>query len=119
MVPAAVTRVEVTVQSLTIEFTDSETSAVDPESIELRVDDALVSFLLEQALPRTLVTYVPDPPFAAGSSHTFAITAEDDTGQPVGRTGEFTLPESLLPTGSLPGPEGAAGQWGLRQILGS
>ncbi|HUF64191.1 MAG TPA: PA14 domain-containing protein [Verrucomicrobiales bacterium] len=115
-IPASVTRVEATVQSLTIEFTDSETSAVNPESIELRVDNALAPFLLEQDLPRTLVTYVPDPPFAAGSFHTYMITADDGNGLPIGRTGEFTLPESLLPTGNLPGPEGSAGEWGLRQI---
>lgn len=114
--PAFVSNVSATVNALEIFVRDTETSSLDVDSIRLTVDDVERETTPSSADGLTIVTYTPDTVFAPGSDHTYDFAAVDNNGVAIGRSGTFSLPNRLLPTGGLPGPEGVAGFWALRQI---
>ena len=104
------------VNSVTFELIDGDETTVDPDSIQLTIDDAVVAPEITKEADVTKVFYMPDAPFAEGSEHTYELVAKDDQGNDIGNEGSFTTATPAMPLEGIPGPQGTATGWGLRQI---
>ncbi|RYD35382.1 MAG: hypothetical protein EOP86_08620 [Verrucomicrobiaceae bacterium] len=97
---------------LTITLKDSPTSQVNPATITLKFDDVDVtpSAPVKNGDTTTIFHAVATP---QATPHTWSLTAKDQTNTTISLTGSVTSP-FLPPT--LPGPAGAVGSWGMREL---
>ena len=100
------------------EITDGEDSSLNPESVSLMIDGEPVDVEINKQGLVTTVSYIPDPPFEVASIHSYALTASDNLGNMIGRSGTISLPEPVFPFGPLPGAESDEGFFGTRYIWG-
>jgi hypothetical protein len=107
---------EATLNRFEATMEDVGTSVVDPTSVKLFVDGALVSADVAKAGTNTAVTYLPPVAFTPGTQHPFQVQAKDTLGHDVGTTAAFTVPSPPFPLTGLGEPPGAAGRWSFRQI---
>jgi hypothetical protein len=94
---------------INIVLTDS-TTAVDTNSLVLKLDGATVIPTITQSAPDTIISYTPPALFASGSSHTVSLVfADNNTPTPDTNTLQYgftvaaysTLPTNLLAPASL------------------
>ncbi|MBI4661616.1 MAG: Ig-like domain-containing protein [Verrucomicrobia bacterium] len=113
---AALKKIMPSLSELIVEVEDAGRSVVDPATVKLSVDGALVTSSVVKAGSVTTLTYKPATPFPAGSSHTLQVETKDSTGAALTLESPFVLPKPFFPLTGLGGPGSTAGKWGLRQI---
>jgi hypothetical protein len=113
---ATLKEVLATFNSLIVKLEDAPASVVDPASVKLSLNGALLTASVAKAPPITTITHIPAAPFQPGSSHVLKVEAKDMTGATLTNQTSFTLPAPFFPLTGLGGPLSAPGHWGFRQI---
>lgn len=115
----SISRVRSDANGLTFQVINEEGSVVDKDSIQVTIDGEEVTATVSDIEGGVLVTYVADPPWIPGSTHTYNFVVKDTNGNNANRSGEgqTKLKDSLMPFDTpLVGPEGSEGVWGVRYI---
>lgn len=86
--PEPGTRVTRDRPNISATFDDSTGSGIDPESVDLRVDNRRVT--RDAQVTPQFVSYRPDQPLTSGT-HEVTLTARDKAGNPVERTWSFRV----------------------------
>ena len=113
---ATVKEVAATFTSLVVTMEDVAGSVVDPTSVKLTLDGALVAASVLKSAPVTTATHTLATPFQPGSTHALQVVAKDTAGASITNESTFTLPAPFFPPTGLGGPLSTAGKWGFRQI---
>lgn len=113
---ALVSEWEATLSRFQATMEDVGTSVVDPSSVKLTVDGALVTANVTKAGTNTTIVHLPALPFQPGSKHPFQVQAKDTQGHDVGITAAFDVPKPPFPLTGLGEPAGTDGHWSFRQI---
>ncbi|MHC1764939.1 MAG: PA14 domain-containing protein [Verrucomicrobiia bacterium] len=104
----------------TFRATDVGASVVDPASVRLSIDNQAVTPVTSVKTGNaTDFTYVPTPPFAAGSTHEYLIELNDLAGNTVTNSGSFTVPIPFFPPADILGTNVLADAWKIRWIFGA
>ncbi|MCB1094455.1 MAG: hypothetical protein KDN22_02650 [Verrucomicrobiae bacterium] len=115
----SVSQVRSTPNGLTFRVINEVGSVVDKDSIAVTIDGAAVTTTVSDIEGGILVTYVAEPAWIPGSTHSYNLVVKDTNGNSAKRSGEgeTKLKDSLMPFNTpLVGPEGQEGLWGVRYI---
>ncbi len=107
------TKTLLTNSTYVFEITDSATSVVLTTTVALTIDGSSVTPTILKNGGVTTVTYTPPTAPDPGSNHSFTLFAADGGGNDASSTGSVRAP--YFPE-VVPGPEGAVGIWGVREI---
>jgi hypothetical protein len=113
---ATIKSVTATFTNLVVELEDAPASVVDPATVKLSVDGALVAAKVTKAGSTTTITHTPATPFLPGSNHSIKVEAKDTAGASLSTESPFALPAPFFPLAGLGGPASTTGNWGLRQV---
>ena len=99
------------------DITDGADTSLNPASVVVKIDDAVVATEMTENGAVTSYTHRPSPRYEAGSTHPYEITGQDNFGNPLRFTGEFKQPTPWFPDADLPGPAPVEGGWATRYIF--
>ncbi len=111
---AAPSLAELTNAGYRFQFTDSPSSTVNTATVLLQIDGAAVTPTVVKEGGVTTVTYVATPSPIPGTTHTYSLTAKDQTNTDISSNGSLRAP--YFPAAPLPGPAGGEGFWGMREV---
>ncbi len=109
-------RIQVTLESISLDLVDTGTSMVEPSSIALMIDGVEVPLAITKEDHRTTLTYTPNRAFDPGSVHTVDLTFRDHEEREFVESRTISVPEAPFPLRNLRFNEGSAGNWGLRLL---
>lgn len=103
--------------SLRLEVTDGSDTSVDAATMVLKVDNAVVTPVVQKVLKVTSYTYTFPVKPAVDSTHTYDLAGADNFGNPLKFTGEFKIPVPWFPEADLKLPVAQEGLWSTRYIF--
>jgi len=74
-----------------LRVTDGVDTQLDPGTAKLLINGQDAAITLDKLGTVTTVTHIRSPLFASGSTHTWAFSARDNAGNPLQRSGSFTV----------------------------
>ena len=101
------------------EIADTGANKINTQTIQLKIDGASAAVTTTTQGNIIRVTHIPAVNFPAASQHSYVLTALDTAGAEISFSGNFTTPTPVLPTGPLPGPDGAESAFGVRYLWGT